>query len=120
MGALWPFLIQLVYLVGAGSALALAGWLVARRGERGPAAKAEAAALVLTACWSLAYIGVGPAASATSALLGLTQLAWLWCLYRLFAHDERDKSESQPSESIESGRLAGWTFRTTTTNGAQS
>jgi len=92
MGAVWPFLIQLVYLVGAGSALALAGWLLARRGERGPAAKAEASALALTACWSLAYVAVGAHASATSALLSLAYLAWLWTLYRLFAHDERDKS----------------------------
>ena len=91
MGALGPILAQIVYLVGAGGALALAAWLLARRGERGLAAKAEAGALALTACWSLAWVGVGPAASATSALLSLAYLAWLWTLYRLFAHDERDK-----------------------------
>lgn len=90
-GAVWPFVVQLINLLCAGSALALAGWLVARRGRSGPAATAEAAALVLTACWALAFTGLG-AAAVTAALLSLTYLAWLWSLYRLFAHDERDKN----------------------------
>jgi putative PEP-CTERM system histidine kinase len=84
--------VQFLYLLCAGSALALAGWLLARRGKRGPAATAEAAALTLTACWALAFAGIGHATAATAALLSLTYLAWLWSLYRLFAHDERDKS----------------------------
>jgi putative PEP-CTERM system histidine kinase len=92
MGSVWPFLVQLLYLLASGSALALAGWLLARRARRGPAATAEAAALVLTACWALAFAGLGAAAAATMALFSLTYLAWLWSLYRLFAHDERDKS----------------------------
>ena len=92
MGAVWPLLVQLVYLLCAGSALALAGWLLARRARRGPAAVGEAAALTLTACWALAFVGLGAQAVATTALLSLTYLAWLWSLYRLFAHDERDKS----------------------------
>jgi putative PEP-CTERM system histidine kinase len=92
MDVVWPVLVQLVYLLCAGSALALAGWLLARRGGRGPAAAGEVAALVLTACWALATMGLGPATTATGTLLSLTYLAWLWSLYRLFAHDERDKS----------------------------
>jgi putative PEP-CTERM system histidine kinase len=92
MAAIWPLLVQVLYLLCAGSALALAGWLLARRGKRGPAAAAEAAALTLTACWALAFAGIGHATAATAALLSLTYLAWLWSLYRLFAHDERDKS----------------------------
>jgi putative PEP-CTERM system histidine kinase len=92
MGAVWPFVVQLIHLLCAGCALALAGWLLARRSRRGPAATAEAAALTLTACWALAFAGLGAAAAATMVLLSLTYLAWLWSLYRLFAHDERDKS----------------------------
>ena len=92
IGAVWPFLIQLVYLLCAGAALALAGWLLARRDDRGPAASAEAVTLALTAGWALSFMGLGSAAAATSALLSVTYLGWLWCLYRLFAHDERDKS----------------------------
>ena len=91
MTVLGPFLVQLVYLLCAGSALALGGWLLSRR-ERGPAAVAEAAALALTACWSLAFIGLGSGAAATSVLLSLSYLAWLWSLYRLFARDDRDKN----------------------------
>ncbi len=44
MDAVWLFLERLVYLLCAGSALALAGWLLARGGKRGPAGAAEAAA----------------------------------------------------------------------------
>ena len=92
MGGAWTLLVQLIHLLCAGGALALAGWLLACRARRGPAATAEAAALALTACWALAFAGLGPADAATMALLSLTYLAWLWSLYRLFAHDERDKS----------------------------
>jgi putative PEP-CTERM system histidine kinase len=92
MGAIWPFLVQLLYLLCAGSALALAGWLLTRRGPRGPAATAQAAALTFTACWALVFAGFGQPTAVTATLLSLTYLAWLWSLYRLFAHDERDKS----------------------------
>lgn len=92
MDALWPLLMQLVYLLSAGSALALAGWLLARPGPRGPAATAEAAALTFTACWALAFAGLGRPTAVTVTLLSLTYLAWLWSLYRLFAHDDRDKT----------------------------
>ena len=91
MGALWPVLVQLVSLLCAGCALALAGWLLTRRARGGPAAAAEAVALSLTACWALAFAGLGPS-TATRTLLSMTYLAWLWSLYRLFAHDARDKS----------------------------
>ncbi|HYD25540.1 MAG TPA: XrtA/PEP-CTERM system histidine kinase PrsK [Croceibacterium sp.] len=92
MDAAWPVLVKVLYLLCAGSALALAGWLLARRGSRGPAATAEAAALTFTACWALAFAGFGQPTAVTATLLSLTYLAWLWSLYRLFAHDERDKS----------------------------
>ncbi len=91
MSAMGLFLTQAMYLLCAGGALALAGWLLARRGRRGPAAVGEAVALTLTASWALAFAGLGARASTTAILLSLTHLAWLWSLYRLFAHDERDK-----------------------------
>jgi putative PEP-CTERM system histidine kinase len=92
MQAVGSFVAALLYLLSAGSALALGGMLLARRRERGPAIGGEASALVLTACWALASLGLGTAAAATGALLSMTYLAWLWTLYRLFAHDDRDKS----------------------------
>ena len=91
-GLLGPLAIELLYLLCAVCALALGGWLLARRKERGPAVVAKAVALALTAAWALAGTGLGVADVATAALLSLTYLAWLWTLYRLFAPDERDKS----------------------------
>jgi putative PEP-CTERM system histidine kinase len=90
--ALGSFTVQLSYLLCAAFALALSGWSLARRRERGPAVSAEAGALALTAGWAFAFATLGDSASVTSALLSLTHLAWLWTLYRLFAHDDRDKS----------------------------
>lgn len=84
--------LAVLYLACAGSSLALGAWLLARRRERGPAASGEAVALALTACWALATLGLGALAPATAVLLSLTYFAWLWTLYRLFAHDDRDKS----------------------------
>ena len=87
-----PLALQLTFLLCTVCALALGSWLLARRKERGPAVVATGAALVLTAAWALASAGLGTAHAATAVLLCLTQLAWLWTLYRLFASDERDKS----------------------------
>ena len=91
-GVLGPLAVELLYLLCAACALALGGWLLARRKERGPAVVPNAIALALTAVWALAFAGLGTAHIATAALLSLTHLAWLWMLYRLFAPDERDKS----------------------------
>jgi putative PEP-CTERM system histidine kinase len=92
MAAFWSFLAGLSFLLGAGVSLSLAGWLLSRRSRRGPAVLAESTALVLTACWAMATFAFGGNAIATAALLSLTYLGWLWTLYRLFAHDQRDKS----------------------------
>lgn len=81
-----------LYLLAAGSALALGGWLLSPHGRRGAAARQQAAALAFTACWALTSLGLGTESPATLALLSLSYLAWLWTLYRLFARDERDKS----------------------------
>ncbi len=91
-GVVLPLAVGLIYLLCAVSSLALGGWLLARRRDRGPTAVAKAGALALTACWALASAGLGPADPAAAALLSLGYLAWLWALYRLFGHDERDKS----------------------------
>jgi len=92
--ASWTLLVQLTHLAAAIAALALAAWLVPRRRDRGPAFAATVLALVLSACWALAVIGLGMLADVTQAMLCLSYLAWLLMLYRLFAHDERDKSVS--------------------------
>jgi putative PEP-CTERM system histidine kinase len=91
MAALWALFAGLVYLLCAGVSLAVGGWILSKGGKRGPAAVAEAAALALTACWALAMLAAGGGAPTTTLLFSLTQLAWLWVLYRLFGHDERDR-----------------------------
>jgi putative PEP-CTERM system histidine kinase len=85
------FVAQLSYLVVAGAALALGGWILSHPARSG-AGFAAAGALALTACWSLAVLGLSAGSAAGSALLSLSQLAWLWFLYRLFARDGRDRS----------------------------
>lgn len=92
MAALWSFLAGLSFLLVAGVSLSLAGWLLSHKSRRGPAALAEATALALMACWAMATFAFGGSAIVTAALLSLTYLGWLWTLYRLFAHDQRDKS----------------------------
>jgi len=91
MAALWTLFAGLVYLLCAGVSLAVGGWILSKGSKRGAAAVAEAGALALTACWALAMLAAGGAAPGTMLLFSLTQLGWLWVLYRLFGHDERDR-----------------------------
>jgi putative PEP-CTERM system histidine kinase len=91
MDVMWIFLRDMSFLAGAGVALALAGWIMSRPSARGPAEIAQAAAMALTACWALAALGFGAAAPVAGAALSVAYLGWLWMLYRLFAHDARDK-----------------------------
>ncbi len=92
MAALGSFLVYALYLLCAASALTLGGWLLSRGRRRGPTTVAEAGALIVTGLWAMAWIGLGPQAYGTAALLSLSYLAWLRTLHRLFAHDDRDKS----------------------------
>jgi hypothetical protein len=89
-GSLWAMATQLAHSLAAVAAMVLAMLLVPRR-TRGPAMPAALAALVLTGSWALATVLVGAGAAAGAALTSLADLTWLWMLYRLFAHDERDK-----------------------------
>jgi putative PEP-CTERM system histidine kinase len=94
MAALWAFFIGLVHLLCAGVSLAVGGWILSKGDRRGPAAIAEAVALALTACWAIATLAAGGASLAVAVLFSVTQLAWLWVLYRLFGQDERDRGVS--------------------------
>jgi putative PEP-CTERM system histidine kinase len=91
MAVLVAVLAQLSYLLLAGAALALAGWMLSHP-ARSAAAFAAAGALALTACWSLAVLGLSAGSAASAVLLSLSHLAWLWFLYRTFARDGRDRS----------------------------
>lgn len=84
--------IQLSYLLTVVLALALAGWVAARQGDRGPAVRATVCALVLTACWAVSDFILGSLNTVTVTLLSLNYLAWLWMVYRLFGVDVREGS----------------------------
>lgn len=92
---IWVAVAQVANLACTGAALALAGLLLARRKRQVPAALAQTAALALTACWALSTFALGASTPASVVLFSASQLAWLWMLYGLFAHDERDKSVGQ-------------------------
>jgi len=92
MDLAWDLVIYLTFLAAAITALALALWLATNQRARGPAVSATAVALSLAALWSFTVAGFGRENLAAEVLLTVSNLAWLWMLYRLFGHDDRDKS----------------------------
>lgn len=80
-----------LFLAAGAGAVVLALWQVSSERARGPAMRASTVALALSAGWAFAALGPGTGFVLTELLLSLSSLAWLWLLYRLFAHDERDK-----------------------------
>lgn len=92
MGIAWDLVVYLAYIATACAAVALSLWLATNQRSQGPAVNATATALGIAALWSFAYAGFGHDSLAQELLLVASNLAWLWMLYRLFGHDERDKS----------------------------
>lgn len=92
MAAIWSSGSTLLQLLVAFSGILLALWLVSRSRERSPAVKAVAAALSIAAMWSLAVLSYDHGSGLTRAALSLSNLAWLWALYRLFSNDHKAKS----------------------------
>lgn len=79
----------LTFLVTACGAVALALWLATSQRAKGPAINACAAALFCSALWAFSVIGFGHGSSAAQLLAIVSNLAWLWMLYRLFGYDDR-------------------------------
>ncbi len=92
MTSVWDIASYLAFLVTACGAVALAMWLATSQRAQGPAINAAAAALFIAALWAFSIIGLGYDNVATGVLSICSNLAWLWMLYRLFGHDDRDKS----------------------------
>ncbi|MWV28153.1 XrtA/PEP-CTERM system histidine kinase PrsK [Aurantiacibacter rhizosphaerae] len=92
MASLWDIASNLAYLISACAAVALAMWLATSQRAQGPAISACAAALFCSALWAFSVISFGYGGLATGLLMVLSNLAWLWMLYRLFGHDDRDIS----------------------------
>ncbi len=92
MTTFWDIASYLAFLVTACGAVALALWLATSQRAQGPAVNAAAAALFVSALWAFSIIGLGAENVATGIFSIASNLAWLWMLYRLFGHDDRDKS----------------------------
>lgn len=90
MEGFWDTAGYLAFLASGCGAVALAMWLATSNRARGPAINACAAALFCAAFWALCVIGLGHSSSITSTLAIVSNLAWLWMLYRLFGHGDRD------------------------------
>ena len=88
----WDIAAYLAFLVTACGAVALALWLATSKRAHAPAISACSAALFCSALWAFASIGIGYDTIATGVMAVTANLAWLWMLYRLFAHDARDKN----------------------------
>jgi len=92
MSGLGSLAISVLHLIAASGALVLALWQISGQRAKGPAARALAAALAASGFWAFAAIGAEEHRLVAELLLSTSYLAWLWVLYRLFAHDDRDKS----------------------------
>ncbi|MFB0611293.1 XrtA/PEP-CTERM system histidine kinase PrsK [Aurantiacibacter poecillastricola] len=92
MASAWHIASYIVFLVSACAAVALGMWLATSHRARGPAIKAGSIALFCAAFWAFSVIGFGHDNIASGLLLITSNLAWLWMLYRLFGHDNRDKN----------------------------
>ncbi|KLE36103.1 XrtA/PEP-CTERM system histidine kinase PrsK [Aurantiacibacter luteus] len=92
MDLAWSMASYLGCIVAACAAVAMSLWLNTARRGHGPAINAAAAALALAALWCFSVAGFGGESVASELLLVVSNLAWLWMLYRLFGYDQRDKS----------------------------
>ena len=92
MGVAWELMAYLAFIVAAGAAVSLSLWLATNQRAQGPAVSASAGAIGMAALWSFASAGFGVRSVVAELLLIASYLCWLWMLYRLFGHDERDKS----------------------------
>lgn len=88
----WEIVVYLAYLAAAAGALALALWLSTQKRGSNPANGSIMLALGTTAAWCFAVAGFGRGSFFAEAILICSNLAFLWMLYRLFGHDDRDKS----------------------------
>ena len=89
---LWAGLSNVLHLCAAVGGLVLAASLTMNRGEGGDTRMPTVAALTVLALWAVGVLLVGGDSRLVRVLQSFSYLAFLWMLYRLFAHDQRDKS----------------------------
>lgn len=92
MTPLLSLLTFVTFLLAACGAAVLAIYQLSSIRAKGPAMTASAVALAVSAMWGFAVLGSGGQSLITQLMFSASYFAWLWLLYRLFAHDDRDKS----------------------------
>jgi len=92
MSPAWSMIIYALYLSAAIGAVLLCLWQAANNTAKAPAMKASTVALAISAAWAFSVIGLGQYFILSELLFSAAYYAWLYLLYSLFAHDNRDKS----------------------------
>ena len=92
MEPLWFLFVFLMFVAGATGAAVLAIWLLSSERAKSPAKTATSIALGVSSAWGFCAVCFGYLAMPTLFMLSATYFAWLWLLYRLFGHDDRDKN----------------------------
>lgn len=92
--AFWQWISHISHIIGAIASATAAIWLFARRERFAPAGGGIAAALALTALWSLAVVSSGAVTCVVLVAETARNLAWLFVVFQLFASDGRHQSLS--------------------------
>lgn len=89
----WTGFGQMAFLIAAFAFMLLTGWRwKRRRSERKGPARAEIAALTITAAWALVVAGTGYATLVAQTFESFRSLAWLSLAFVLFSRDGRHTS----------------------------
>lgn len=92
MQPVWDIIVYVTCLTGAAGAMVLALWLSTQSKVGKPAANAIIVALGAIALWCFSVAGFGRDSLPTELALVISNLGLMWMLYRLFSHDDRDKT----------------------------
>lgn len=90
--SMWLMISSGLHFATAAAAILLVVWHSSQGRKKGEISAKANVALVATAVWALAMIGVGPQSFFLQLPISAMYLAWLWLLFHFFAHDQRDKS----------------------------
>ena len=91
MAAFWAFLVISIYLASAAACLAAIVWVMRRPVAKRPDRTATMVAFAATALWAATSAASGSHSVAGVLTETARNLAWIIVLYRLFAHDGRDR-----------------------------
>ena len=92
ISGIWTIISDVAHFATALVAILLAVWQSSLRKRGNETASRAIIVLVAAAVWALVMIGVGPQSIFQQLPVSAMYLAWLWLLFGLFAHDQRDKN----------------------------